>query len=151
MKVSLFTSRARRGPGSADARAFPQPGRRLISQLLEVCRPVCLADSLQHFDRDDKVERSAHVTMVCWRALRASDRRAADALPRQLAHAGRNSEASQHQRVPRANCGDCWLRFRSRIPRQTYQPAHANASARAERSNSPIPTNSSMGQPAGLA
>jgi hypothetical protein len=44
-----------------------------------------------------------------------SDRRAADALPRQLAHAGRNSEASQHQRVPRADCRDCRLRFRSRV------------------------------------
>ena len=68
-----FASGMRKSPCSAAERGGARVCRcqglsaartQTISQLPEVCRPVCLADSLQHFDRDDKVERAAHVTMV---------------------------------------------------------------------------------------
>ena len=39
-------------------------------------------------------------------------------LPRQLAHASRESETPQHQRIPRTGCRDCRLRLRGRfLPR----------------------------------
>jgi Cupin len=49
------------------------------------------------------------------RTIHSFDRGAADALPRQLAHAGRHSEAPQHQRIAGANCRDCRLRIRGGI------------------------------------
>jgi hypothetical protein len=35
-----------------------------VSQFLEVCRPVCLTDGLQHFDRNNMIEGTAHIAII---------------------------------------------------------------------------------------
>src|SRR5262249_42124139 len=49
------------------------------------------------------------------RPLHSSDRLTADALSRQLAHAGRGAEAPQHQRVACTGRRGCRLRLRGRL------------------------------------
>ena len=59
-----------------------------ISQFFEVCRPIGLADRLQHFDRDDPIEGAAHIAIV---------------LQTQITSVRRRSR-SRSRRCAKANC-----------------------------------------------